>query len=47
VTDAFALKENIGLGVDGHAIDGLGKHTKRRLMKTESITKKRKRKNCI
>jgi hypothetical protein len=26
VADAFAVKVNIGLGVDGHAVDGLGGH---------------------
>ena len=35
VADAFAVKKNIGLGVDGHAIDGLGRHRKKRFVKTE------------
>jgi hypothetical protein len=26
VADAFAVKVNIGLGVDGDAVDGLGGH---------------------
>jgi hypothetical protein len=26
VADAFAIKVNIGLGVDGDAVDGLGGH---------------------
>jgi len=29
-------KKNIGFGVDGHAIDGLGRHRKGRLLTTES-----------
>jgi len=45
VADAFAVKKNIGLGVDGHAIDGLGRHRKRRFVKTESKTKKAKVEN--
>jgi hypothetical protein len=40
VADAFAVKENISLGVDGHAINGLGRHRKKRFMKTESKARK-------
>jgi hypothetical protein len=40
VADAFAVKENIGLCVDGHAIDGLGRHRTRRFLKTESKASK-------
>jgi hypothetical protein len=30
VTDALAVKINIGLGVDGYAVDGLGGHGQNR-----------------
>ena len=38
VTDALAVKKYIGFGVDGHAIDVLGRHRKGRLLKPGQFT---------